>query len=369
MRILFTIGQLGLGGAERQLLILAKALAERGDQVAVAVFHDNTSWAAEALWPTFKLIRLEGSSFLGKLVRLWRLIGNEKPDLVHGYLTVGNIASLVAHFRRSRPAVVWGGRASQMRLSCYPLKWRLASALEYSLVRFADLVIVNSHAGYQHWLDRGALTERLAIVENGIDLAHFRADEARRRRTRQSWGIDEECTVIGHVARIDPMKDHYTFFAALAQLAKRGRHFRAVAIAVGSEEERQRLRTEAIRLGCADHVIITPALDDIANAYAGFDLFCSSSAWGEGFSNVIGEALASGLPVVATDVGDARRVIGDAGVCVAPGNAAALATALERVMDNRQTLSERARERVIPYSIEALAARTARWFEEIIRCR
>jgi glycosyltransferase involved in cell wall biosynthesis len=362
VRILFVIGELGLGGAERQLLVLARSLEQSGQEVTIAVFRGGGKMAADPVAAGIDIRVLQGRWAFGKLASLRRLVAAMKPDVVHGYLTVGNIAVLVARLVRLRPLIAWGVRASDMRMRAYPLKWRVAAYIERRLAPFADLLIANSQAGRATIIDQGVNPEKIIVIENGIDLSRFSADGVRRKEQREAarrnWGLSEEHVVVGHVARIDPMKDHGTFLSALASAVSRRPNLHGVAVAVGSAEARNTLKLKADASGLKKHLTIIEAAPDIAAIYPGFDLFCSSSAWGEGFSNVIAEALASGLPVVVTDVGDAAALAGDAGRCVAAKNAAALADAMVEVADQQAAFASRARERVTDFGPERLTSRT-----------
>jgi len=362
VRILFVISELSLGGAERQLLVLARALMRAGYEVSVAVFRRGSAMEADPAAAGIQLQALAGRGPLEKMVSLRRLVARWRPDVVHGYLTVGNIAALTARLVVPRPLIAWGVRASDMQMEVYPLKWRLAAQIERHLAPLADLLITNSKAGLKTLLDRGVTAGKALVIENGIDLSRFTASGglwAERRATmRRLWAIDETQTVIGHVARIDPMKDHATFFAGLAHAAGRRADIHGVAVAVGSDDAREALRRRAIAEGLGKRLTIVGPVSDIADAYPGFDVFCSSSAWGEGFSNVIAEALASGVPTVATDVGNAAELVGDAGQCVPPSDPAALGAALLAVTEARKIMATRARMRVADFGPDRLAART-----------
>lgn len=359
MKVIFVLGELGMGGAERQLILLARGLVARGQNVTLALFRAGGPLQAEAEAAGLRMETIGGGGLLATIARLRQLIRAERPDVVHGYLTAGNIASLVTLSVLRRPLLVWGVRASNMRMHNYSIKWRFAANLERFCARFADLLIVNSQAGKQTLQSQGVAEASITVIENGIDFGRLAPAEGDRENARAGWGIAIDSLVIGHVGRVDPMKDHAGLFAALALLRRRRQDWNAVIVAVGPECDRERLRQEAAASGLADHVLIRGAATDIAAIYAGFDLFCSSSAFGEGFSNVIAEALGSGLPVVTTDVGDARLLVADAGVIMPPASPEALAAALDRGLTERGQLAARARAQIDRFSVERLAERTA----------
>ncbi len=159
------------------------------------------------------------------------------------------------------------------------------------------------------------------MIENGIDAAAFQTPEPARGEVRAELGIPPDAPVIISVARVDPMKDYESFLAALRRLD--GVH----AIAVGHGTQDLPAMPTLHRLG---------QRLDIARLLVASDVLASSSAFGEGFSNAIVEAMAAGLPVVATDVGDARRIMGDAGVIVPPCDPERLAAALCELLEDPQ---------------------------------
>lgn len=369
MKIIFVVGELRLGGAERQLLLLARGLSALGHHVTIVVFRSAREGGVDAVTGGVEIVPLGGGGPLSAMLRLRRFVAKERPDIVHGYLTAGNIAALAARSLRPRPLVVWGVRASDMRMENYNRKWRLAAAVERRLAGLPDLMIVNSQAGRALLEKQGVPADRVATIENGVDLTSFAPDAGRRAAIRATWGIGDGQWVIGHVARIDPMKDHEGFFAALALLLNKRDDWHAVLIAVGDETGRERLRASAAAQALMSRVTITAAAANIVDIFPGFDLLCSSSAYGEGFSNVIAEALACGLPVVATDVGDARLIVGEAGRIVPASDPAALAAALDQSLENRATMAEKARGRIAGFSVEALAKRTAGRLETALAVR
>lgn len=361
MRLLFLARALSVGGAERQLVVLARALAARGHTVTIATMYPGGALEAElagsgvSLRDLGKRRRWEAA---GVLWRLRALIRELRPEIVHGYLTVPNLLALTSRMTRDRPLVVFGLRASGMSMASYNWLLRVTHGLEGLLASGADLAIVNSEAGQAAALRRGFRADRLFVIPNGIDLARFRPDAAARARARAAWGIPEDTPVIGHVGRIDPMKDHGTFLAAMADLAARGSQARAVIVASGDAAARSRLAAAAAGLGLGDHVLFRPPEADLTAMYNGFDIFCSSSAWGEGFPNVVAEAMACGTPAVVTEVGDSSRLVAGSGRVVPAADPAALAAALEAALGEGTAPRAMVRSHIADHSVERLAERT-----------
>lgn len=348
--ILFIIRTLQFGGAERQLAMLARGLHGRGHRVAVMVLYAGGPLAGElerAEVPILDLGKRGRWHLAGPVLRSIRLARQFHPTILHGYLPSGNAMALL--LRRFLPdaRVVWAIRSTMLDFSRYNRFIRATYWIANRLARHVDLVISNSWAGLADHVAAGYPADRAVVIPNGIDLDRFTPAATQRGRTRASWGVAADAIVVGMVCRVDPMKDHPTFLRAMARLVAEEPQLRAVCIGNGPGAYRAELEALTHELGIGDRVRWLPAVVDVAGIYPALDVLCSASAFGEGFSNVLGEALASGVPCVATDVGDAARILGDVGRIVPPRNPEALALALREAIAARSpALSARCRARV-----------------------
>ncbi len=341
--ILFIARSLEHGGAERQLAVLAVGLKKRGHKVAVALFYPGG--------PLTHLLRGSGVEVisLGKrgrwdifsfLQRLSRLIQQRSPDIIHGYLAVPNLLCTLIKFRFPQIKVAWGVRASDMQTGNYDYLSRLSYTLERRLSQRADLIIVNSFAGLNHATKKGFPVGKLFVVQNGIDTQYFKPDNVKREEVRQALNITDGQQLIGLVGRLDPMKGYGTFLLAAAGLKDKLDHVRFVCVGDGPEEYRQLLASEAEKLGLAEHLIWLKGCSDMASIYNAMDLFTLSSHYGEGFPNVVAEAMACGIPAVVTDVGDAAEIVGKFGRVVPPANPDALMAAWHDMLINQPNDSD-----------------------------
>jgi glycosyltransferase involved in cell wall biosynthesis len=158
------------------------------------------------------------------------------------------------------------------------------------------------------------------------------------------------------------MKDHPNFLKAAAILSKERQDVHFVCIGNGSENYKQQLHQLALELNISQRVIWTGGRSDMPAVYNALDIVCSASAYGEGFSNVIGEAMACGIPCVVTDVGDSAWIVGDTGLVVPPQNTEALKTAMSSLVENLKIngcCREYIRERILTqFSVEQLVLKT-----------
>jgi glycosyltransferase involved in cell wall biosynthesis len=336
--ILHIISGLSIGGAEATLVQVAAALQARGlPQHVVSV--SNLDGNVPELKSRGIDVTMLGMSSLTDVpmgvARLVGLIGRLDARVVQGWMYHGNIVAALAHriaFRRKQRRLYWNLRASNMDAARYDRIIRLGAWLS----RWPDLIIANSQAGAEFHFGRGYHPRRLEVIGNGIDTQKFRPDRDARAALRAEFGIPMDAVVAIHAARVDPMKDHATMLAALAAAPQ------VVGLLVGAGTEELTMPPNVRALGLRR---------DLTRLYASADLVLSSSAFGEGFSNAIAEGMSAGLVPIATNVGDARDIVGETGRLVAPGDAAALAAAIAAEAavpaDDRAARGLHARERIV----------------------
>ncbi|MDP6352265.1 MAG: glycosyltransferase [Alphaproteobacteria bacterium] len=346
-RVLHVITGLETGGAESQLAALAERCHGRGQPLLVVSLIGggaNRARLAAAGVPVIDLGMRRGRVSLGAVSRLAATIRADKPAVIQSWMYHANLLATMALLlsgRWSRTRLFWGLRCSDMDRTRYGagLRWVIRAGAWLS--RFPEAVVVNAESGWRAHQLLGYRPRRLCLIENGIDTTCFKPDPPARAAVRAELAIDEATPLLAHVARIDPMKDHRTLLAALDRLPE------LAALLIGDGTEALEARPGLYRLG---------RRDDVPRLLAACDLAVSSSAFGEGFSNAIGEAMAAGLPVVATDVGDSARLIADCGRVVPAGDAGALAAAIGAILaQDPAALGGPARQRIIEhFSIERM---------------
>ena len=313
--ILHVISGLGTGGAEAMLVQVACALQRRGLPQHVVNLGDRAENALLLETGGVGVTDLGLTGLVGlpsALLKLRSLIAAHRPSVVHGWMYHGNLVAALGH--RVAPGwrgrrLFWGLRASNMDVARYGRINRLSALLS----RWPDVVIANSAAGARFHMGLGYRPRMLEIVPNGIDCDRFRPDEQLRGVVRAELGIAPDAVVAIHVARVDAMKDHSTFLAAMQRVPQ------VTGLLVGKGTDELPLPANVRALGLRG---------DVQQLYCAADIVVSSSAFGEGFSNVLAEGMAAGLIPVATDVGDAGAIVGETGAIVPPRDAGALSNAI-----------------------------------------
>ena len=367
-RIVYVTAGLRGGGAEAMLTRLVTARPSVADEITVVSLipaetdianpHVARLRAGGVTVVELDFGRAGGVGMATGLLRLARLIAERRPDIVQGWMYHGDLAAMVAlamSGRRRQTRLVWSIRCSALDLNRYGLGLRAVVNACTLLSRRPDLVTANSAAGLASHLRLGYRPRRAEVTLNGIDTDEFKPDSAARRAVRIELGIPDDALVLAHVARVDLMKDHGSFLAAMAELPE----LRALLIGGGTEN-----------LPAAANIISLGRRPDVARLSAAADFVVSSSSFGEGFSNAIAEGMACGLPAIATDVGDAALIVGDSGLIVPPANPAALAAAIRRLAQEpapvRAERSARARARIVEnFAMSRAVARYAELYASL----
>jgi glycosyltransferase involved in cell wall biosynthesis len=369
--IVHLITGLETGGAERALSHLV-ACTDRDRFRSVVVSIRKPGKMAAAIARANVELRTLG---IGRGVpdprgvfRLVRILRERRPEILQTWLYHADFLGLLARQLGHVPHLVWNIRCSDASLS--PADIALRRLLAWCS-RTPDAVVVNSRAGRRFHERIGYRPRRWEHIPNGFDTNEFRPDPEARGRIRAEFGIDDETIVIGLPARYHPMKDHDTFLDAAAILATTRPKVRFALLGAGIEPANRVLAKAIAGRGIADRILLLGECGDMAGMYAAFDIATLSSAFGEGFPNILGEAMAGALPCVATNSGDAAELLGRTGIVVPPRDPQALAAAWRKLVDagaeGRRLLGDQARERIArDYCLGAVVARYEALYSDIV---
>lgn len=374
IKVMYIISDLSIGGAEMTLYkLLAETDRERFEPVVISLIDQGALRARiEALGIAVHSARMKPGwpTPLG-LWRLIKLIRNLRPDLILGWMYHSCLAAEVAKVcSGQRIPVIWSVHYS---LSSLVTEKRLTVAvikLCGLLSRLPSKIVFVSEAGQTQHEPLGYRIEKSCVIPNGIDVREFMPSAAARLSVRVELGIPEEAFLIGIIGRYHPMKDHANFLAAAALLSERHPDTHFLLIGRGVDEHNQQLSDSIRLLGLPGRTHLLGERRDTSRLAAALDLF-SLSSYGESCPNVIGEAMACGVPCVVTDVGDTVWIVGETGRVIPPRDPSALALAWEEMIgmnqQDRAALGLLARARVIEhFPIEAVMARYEDLYEAVL---
>ena len=295
------------------------------------------------------------------LCKLFSRVKSEKPDLIQTWMyhadLVGSILGLL--FRKR---VVWGVRQSNLGAQLNKRSTLFIARICSRISKyFPRSIIYNSEAARVSHESIGYSRSKAEVIHNGIDCQKFTKEAGAGGIIRTELRIPQEALVVGHIGRYDPQKDHATLLEAMpiVRAALPDVHF--VLVGKGIHWSNLELFSKFDHAEDNRWLHLLGPRSDIVNLLASMDMVCSSSR-GESFPNVVLEAMASGIPCVATNVGDVTKLIGETGIIVQPEAPNALADSCISLLscspDNRRELGERARQRVLnQFSLERTAAR------------
>jgi glycosyltransferase involved in cell wall biosynthesis len=349
-KILHLITGLEAGGAEGTLDRLVTGMdRDRFASVVVSMINAGTigRHIAAAGIPLETLCMRRGAADPRGLLRLIRVLRRHRPAILQTWLYHADLMGLAAYGLGYAPLLLWNIRCTES------IEAGIVRSLLCRCSAVPRAIIVNSAAGRRFHERLGYRPRRWEFLPNGFDTTLLRPDPAARQRLRGELGIDDEAVVIGMSARYHAMKDHATFFAAAARLAARHPQLVLLLAGAGVDDANRELAQTIARQGTLPPVKLLGQRRDMPHVYQAFDIATLTSAFGEGFPNVLGEAMACGVPCVATDSGDAASVIDSTGEIVPPRDPAALAAAWERLVtagpEARHRRGIAARQRIVEH--------------------
>jgi glycosyltransferase involved in cell wall biosynthesis len=352
IRITHIITSLDTGGAEMMLYRLAEGLKQRQFEQQVICLRPAGSIAAELIKsgiPVSGLGMDASRPSLKEFQKLVRLIKIQKPDIIQTWMYHADLlGSLAAQFA-GHPAVIWGIHNAGISPASMKTSTRFVARCLAVLSRWLPVKIIvcsesalNFHAAYGY--DR----KKMVFIPNGFDLSLYKPLPGAGKAIREELGIPLTASVVGIVARFHPDKDPGNFIRAATHLVKQNPDVYFLMCGEGFSDQNTDL-TRLIPAGLKPRMILTGTRLDIACIINALDLFTLSSAR-EAFPLTIGEAMASEIPCVATDVGDIKKMIGETGLVVPRQNADALAMAWKKMLnlapDERAELGKLARKRI-----------------------
>lgn len=367
---------LSFGGAERTAVDLVNGLSDERFEVVVWTVFDTNPLAARldddvthrslgvAAATGDDPYEIRGAAhprmYLLAPLRFVRAVRRERPAVVHSFLFYENLICRFAGVVAPETAVVNGERGFHNSTRT------LLHLLDRLTLAFADVIVSNSRAGAQHYLDRGVEWADLRVIPNGRRLREYR--DASDPGLRAELGIPRDALVVGTVGRLVERKGQFDLLRSWPRVRETVSDGHLVLVGYGPE--RDALETLAGELDIDSTVHFLGSRDDVPELLDAMDLFAFPSHW-EGLPGALLEAMAAGLPIVATEAHGNVELVSDGDTClmVRPRDPVSLGDAIAQLGTDRQLASElgdRAQAEAFErYTLDAMVERFESLYEEL----
>lgn len=358
MKILHIITGLNVGGAESMLYKLIKNTYKENNYTVISLTKNGLisekikKLGVEVIYLDMK----KSINIFSKLFQLKNTIKNLQPDIVQTWMYHSDlIGGIAAKLSVSSP-IVWNIRHSDLDPNSNKKTTIWAAKLSAKLSnKIPDKIISCSKIAKSIHSELGYNNEKINVIPNGFNIKEFDQKLYNNNEIYEELNISQNNYLIGMVGRYDPQKDYMNLLKAAKLLKKKnsklynkvkfilcGRNINNENKEINKFLNKNNLSTEFHLLG---------QRDDIPQIMASLDLFTLSSSFGEGFPNVVGEAMASNTPCVVTDIGDSAYIVGDTGIVVEPKNSNELFKGWQKILNmpnnKREDLGKKARQRIV----------------------
>jgi glycosyltransferase involved in cell wall biosynthesis len=366
--------QMAIGGAQRVLLDQARWFSAHGHRVTAVFFYDKEglhgAWQQGTGLPLLTMTRLEGQGLISKaraliqgILNLWRLLRRENFDVIETFTYDSNLLALPLAWLAGIPVRI---ATHHGMIEGFPPRLERLHAWLVNVGVATVLVSVSTKA-LEQAAKAGAKRERMIVVQNGIVPAS--PDRSSSNGVRHEMGVAEDDVLLLSVGRLVYQKGHEFLIRAMPSVL--GRHPQAKAVICGEGTLRGALRAQIAELRLEDSVFLAGNRPDIDRFLNTADIFVLPSRW-EGLPVALLEAMAVGLPVVATHVEGVEEVIenGDQGLLVPPEDAEALAAALIELIgggEARRRMGDAARRRIKEfYTVDIMCGKYLRLMSDLM---
>jgi glycosyltransferase involved in cell wall biosynthesis len=338
VKIIHIITGLGVGGAEHTLYKLCKYDIYNKHIVISLSGSEKYFYLLRKLGISVYLLNLKFYS-INKFFLLIKILRYLKPDIVQTWLVhadlIGGIAARLSGIKN----IIWNIRHSDLEIKKTKLSTVLfiiaASKIFYLFIpQFIIVVFKNPKKIYKI---KNYNKNKLKYIPNGYDLSILKPSKFQKKIFRKRIKIAKSTILIGNVSRYDPKKNHLILLNALSLIRSKNVNFFCVLAGYKITQDNIELISLIKKLKLSKYVKLLGETDNIIEIMNGLDIYVQTSSYGEGFPNVVAEAMSCGVPCVVTDVGDSSLIVGKTGWIVPPNNLNKLANTILRALNEKSS--------------------------------
>lgn len=333
VRICHIIGGLDVGGAERFLFRLIRYMDHQQFETSVISLGELGSIGKELveLGVEVKTIGMTKTPMdVFRFFKLLKILHTTKPDIVQTWLYLSDLIGGVACKILSIP-VLWSVRQSNLDTNVNERLTMLAARASAILSNKIPYFVIYCAEAAKRSHQKFGYCGSNYVIPNGVNTELYQPNDDARKAFRQQLNIPDDVVLIGMVARYHPQKGHADFIRMAAQLTSSNRALGFILIGDGMDKTNTDIARLLEKYSLENKLLLVGYQRNIPKVMNGLDIYVSASL-GEGWPNVLAEAMSCGLPCVATDVGDTKNILGDTGELVQPESPSSLASGVETLL-------------------------------------
>ncbi|MBF2064063.1 MAG: glycosyltransferase [Calothrix sp. C42_A2020_038] len=375
MKVLYITTGLDIGGAEVMLYqLLSRINREYFTPVVLSLMDKGTiGECIQSLGiPVYTLDMKPGKITLAAAWKLVSIVNKIKPDIIQGWMYHGNMAAQFTNiFSLKKRPVVWCIHHSIASLKSEKILTQILIKLGVWISKLNHKIVFVSRNSKKQHEALGYSPDNTCVIPNGFDTSHFQASQSDRLKFRDELGLATDTFLIGLICRYHPMKDHANFLKAASILSHSYSNVHFVLAGEHVDYSNHNLSQLIQNLGISNKVSLLGERRDTCKIFSALDILSVSSAYGEAFPLVIGEAMSCSTPCVVTDVGDSGWIVGNTGLVVEPRNPLALSNAWQKLinlgLEGREVLGKAARDRIVnDFSLEKIVTQYEKLYLDVI---
>ncbi|MEB8432429.1 glycosyltransferase [Cocleimonas sp. KMM 6892] len=342
------------GGAEVQLLRLLTDIDKSKFEMIVISLHNETYLADRIRELGLPVHSLQLKKNPLNVRKAYSILKEFNPDVIHGTMYEGGVVgTLFNKFLPKKPPVIWTVHEPLEHYDKEPIRKRLQLRTWGLISKLPACMMYVSNLNKDQHVAWGFNNEKSIVIPNGVDTSKCFPNRPAGLKVRHSLMIPDNAFVIGKIARFHRQKNHIGFMHSAALLAKTQPHVHFMLVGTNVDENNEELVNLRKELGLEGKVHMLGNREDIPDVVNAFDL-ATLTSFGEAFPLTLGEAMVSGIPCVATAVGDNDYIIGDTGLITPIGDDEAMAEAWQKMVkikrdtpDTYAQMGQAARQRTL----------------------
>lgn len=345
-KIVHIISGLKSGGAERSLFNICNSNISDYFIQSVICLGDKAIYGdkLEELGVEVYYLNFKNSNKLYAFLNFKNIIKKISPDIIQGWMTHGNFASVLAYFILSgRPSLFWNIRQTVYKLKHEYILTRFLFLINILLSRLPNGIISNANISIKQLIKFGYKNDSFILIPNGFDTNYWKPDHNLRQIERNKLKFNDNDFVLGYVGRYHPMKNIKLLLESFHKISQQNSKIKLVI--VGQNLNNYNINEKSIiDMIPQNQILIIDNTEDVKKYYNIFDLLILCSAWGEGFPNVLGEAMSSELCCISTPIGDTPDILEDVGYLVPLDDVDLIIEKVKNCMDNPEELNKLGRK-------------------------